>query len=74
MKTNQKKKDKLPSDFLNDCLASHGNDMGKLKKTLESHFISAKALESLTDNDLEGFILARAERFIEVLKGKLMGD
>jgi hypothetical protein len=45
-----------------------------LQKTLESHFISAKALESLTDNDLEGFIHARAERFIEVLKGKLMGD
>jgi hypothetical protein len=74
MKTNQKKKDKLPSDFLKDCLASHGNDEKKLQKTLESHFISAKALESLTDNDLEGFIHARAERFIEVLKGKLMGD
>jgi len=72
--TNQRKKDKLPSDFLNECLASHGNDMSKLKKTLESHFISTKAFDALMDNDLDGFIDARAERFIEVLKEKLVED
>ncbi|ROL60937.1 DUF262 domain-containing protein [Bacteroidetes/Chlorobi group bacterium ChocPot_Mid] len=69
--TNQKKKDKLPSDFLNDCLLSHGNDTNSLIRTLESHYISAKALESLKQNNLDGFIQARGESFIGILKGKL---
>ena len=72
--TNQKKKDKLPADFLNDCMSSHGNDMNSLKRTLESHFISEKALEALQQNNLDGFIQARAEKFIEVLKEKLTGN
>jgi hypothetical protein len=72
--TNQKKKDKLPSDFLNDCLLSHGNDTNSLIRTLESHFISVKALEALKQNNLDGFIQARAESFIGILKGKLTGD
>jgi len=72
--TNQRKKDKLPADFLNDCLASHGNDSNNLIRTLESHFISAKALEALKVNNLDGFIQARAESFIEILKGKLIGN
>ena len=72
--TNQKKKDKLPADFLNDCLESHGNDENSLIRTLESHFISTKALEALKQNNLDGFIQARAESFIEILKRKLAGN
>lgn len=72
--TNQKKKDKLPSDFLNDCLLSHGNDTNNLIRTFESHFISLKALEALKQNNLDGFIQARAESFIGILKEKLTGN
>jgi len=72
--TNQKKKDKLPSDFLNDCLSSHGNDINSLIRTFESHFISLKALEALKQNNLDGFIQARAESFIGILKEKLTGN
>jgi len=72
--TNQKKRDKLPADFLNDCLSSHGNDTNSLMRTLESHFISAKALEALKQNNLDEFIQARAENFIGILKGKLTGN
>lgn len=69
--TNQKKKDKLPADFMNDCLASHGNNENSLIKTLESHFISTKAFEALKQNDLDGFIQARAQSFIETLEKTL---
>ena len=71
--TNQKKKDKLPAEFLKDCLWAHGDDRNSLMRTLESHFISEKALKAMENNDIDGFIKARAERFIEILKERLAG-
>jgi hypothetical protein len=71
--TNQKKKDKLPAEFLKDCLSAHGDDRNSLMRTLESHFISEEALKAMENNDIDGFIKARAERFIEILKEKLAG-
>jgi hypothetical protein len=68
--TNQKKKDKAPSDFLYECLKSHGNDISNLMKTLETYFIDSKALEYLKQDNLDGFIQARADRFIGMLKEK----
>lgn len=70
--TNQKKKDKPPADFIIECLESHGNDHSKLMKTLESHFISVKALDAIKANNLDEFIQARADLFIEKLKEKLL--
>jgi hypothetical protein len=39
-------------------------------KTLETHFIDFKALECLKQDNLDGFIQARADRFIGMLKEK----
>lgn len=65
--TNQKKGDKLPSEFLNDCLDSHSDDYDKLKQTFASHLISEKGLEAMKDNNLGKFVEARKESFIEKL-------
>ncbi len=68
--TNQKKKDKLPSEFLEDCLESHGHNEVKLSKTLESHFISERGLDAIKANNIDEFIQARADSFILKLKEK----
>jgi len=72
--TNQRKKDKLPVDFISECLVSHGNDINNLMRTLETHFISKEAYEAIKTNNLDAFIQARADGFICVLKRKLSGD
>ena len=72
--TNQKKKDKLPADFIEECLQSHGNDINKLMETLKTHFISEKAYEAIKANNLDAFIQARADSFIDVLRQKLSGS
>lgn len=70
--TNQKKKDKVPSEFISDCLESHGNDEAKLMSTFESHFISRKAIEAMKANNLDDFIQARADLFMEQLKARFV--
>ncbi|HHT9109328.1 MAG TPA: GmrSD restriction endonuclease domain-containing protein [Candidatus Wunengus sp. YC64] len=70
--TNQKKKDKVPSEFISDCLESHGNDEAKLLSTLESHFISRKALDAMRTNNLDGFIQARSDMFMDRFKAKVI--
>lgn len=70
--TNQKKKDKLPDEFITECLESHGNDDNKLMKTLESHFISTKSLEAIRSNNLDAFIQSRADLFIDKFKAKVI--
>lgn len=71
--TNQKKKDKLPAEFINECLTSHRNETN-LMSTLESHFISKEAYEAIKTNNLDSFIQARANYFINELKRKLSSD
>lgn len=72
--TNQRKKDKLPSEFINECLESHGNDEDNLMKTIESHFISQKALDAIKVNNIDDFVQARADSFISTLRTKIDGS
>lgn len=58
-KTNNQKKNKLPSDFFQECLIKHGNDEEKLLKTLSSHLISPEAYAALKQNNFDGFIFER---------------
>ncbi|MDW8114568.1 MAG: DUF262 domain-containing protein [candidate division WOR-3 bacterium] len=69
--TNQIKGDSLPSEFLERCFGSHGNNENSLEETFESHFISKDALRALEKDDLDKFIQIRSEYFINVLKKKL---
>ncbi len=71
--TNQKKKDKLPVDFISECLVSHGNSDDKLMQTLETHFIPREAYDAMKANNLDVFIQTRANHFVQVLRTKLSG-
>lgn len=70
--TNQKKKDKSPSEFINDALASHGNDRQRLLLTLEPHFISDKGLKAMEANNMDAFIRERAEYFFLSLQKRVV--
>lgn len=69
--TNQRKKDKLPSEFIAECLESHGDNQQKFIKTLQSHFISEKALEAIKRNNIDDFIQARSDFFISTLRERI---
>lgn len=70
--TNQAKKDKLPSEFVTECLGSHGNNADKVMRTLKSHFICEKAYNALKANNVSDFIQARAENFITALRDRVV--
>ena len=59
--TNAKKKNKLPSEFLKECLEQHGKNEAKLLETLRSHFISEAAYQSLKKDNVESFVNQRHE-------------
>ena len=59
--TNAEKKNKLPSEFLKECLEQHGKNEAKLLETLRSHFISEAAYQSLKKENVESFVNQRHE-------------
>lgn len=69
--TNQKKKDKLPSEFVADALLSHGSDRQKLLKTLEPHFISEKGLSAMEANNMDVLIKDRADSFSKMVTNRM---
>jgi hypothetical protein len=58
-KTNNDKKNKLPSEFFQECLTKHGGDETKLMATLSTHFISPDAYTALKQDNFDGFIAER---------------
>lgn len=71
-RTNQsRKQDKMPSEFLEECLSSHGEDLDSFLGTLKTHFIDEQGYMALKNNDFDSFIMARANYFIQTLKGVL---
>jgi len=72
--TNQSKKDKLTSEFLSECLDSHGGNADKLARTLQSHFISGEATNALKANNMNDFIQARADIFMTTLRDKVISN
>lgn len=57
--TNKCKSNKLPADFLDDCLAKHGNNKQQLLETLASHFIDEDGYAAMQKNDFINFINSR---------------
>jgi len=54
--TNRCKSNKLPADFLDDCLAKHGGNEDQLLETLASHFIDGDGYAAMQNNDFISFI------------------
>lgn len=57
--TNKIKRDRKPSDFLEVCLARHGNDNARLEETLQSHFITPEARNAMQADDFLAFVQPR---------------
>ncbi|BAZ19898.1 hypothetical protein NIES4073_07710 [Kalymmatonema gypsitolerans NIES-4073] len=64
-KTNNQKKNTLPSVFFQECLKKHGADETKLLETLSSHFISPKAYAALKQDNFEEFTTERRKTLEE---------
>lgn len=63
---NQEISASLPSEYFKKYANSNPN----IQKHLSTHFITEKAIESLSKNDFEGFIKERAKNILEVIKNK----
>jgi hypothetical protein len=62
-KTNNKKKNKLPSEFFKECLEKHNSDESKLIETLATHFISPDAYEAIKQDNFDTFLNERRKTF-----------
>ena len=56
--TNNRKRNKRPSEFFKECLEGHDNDESRLLQTLETHFINKQA-QALMRDDFDQFIRHR---------------
>lgn len=70
--TNRKKTDKLPAEFLQTCLDSHGGDQQSLSATMKAHFISDDGIKAMGDNDLNAFIAARQRALQDALSTRVL--
>jgi len=71
--TNNKKRDKHPSEFLEECLSGHNHDEARLLDTLRTHFITRDAYEALKQNDFEAFVKYREEALKKAIQTVLTG-
>lgn len=69
--SNNRKRDKKPSDFMHNCLEQHGGDEQQLLRTLASHFICEEGYLALLDNDFDAFISARRKMFERAVESLL---
>lgn len=65
--TNNRKGDKRPSEFLQECLEGHAHNHEKLQATLDSHYILWDAYEALCRDDFEAFVKARGGALREAI-------
>ncbi len=70
--TNRKKSDKLPAEFLQVCLDSHGGDKMSLALTFKAHFITADGIKAMEENNLDAFLAAREAALRDALSTRLL--
>ncbi|MCL6613538.1 MAG: DUF262 domain-containing protein [Firmicutes bacterium] len=71
--TNNRKRDKTPSQFLEECLFGHNQDETRLLNTLGSHFITVDGYQTLKQNDFKGFIEHRRIALQKAIQAALAG-
>jgi len=71
--TNNRKRAKRPSQFLEECLLGHEQDEKRLLDTLRTHFITRDAYEALKKDDFEAFIKHREVALREAIHAVLTG-
>jgi hypothetical protein len=70
--TNRKKGDRLPADFLQSCLESHGGNRPSLESTFRAHFIGADGMKAMEANNLDLFLAAREAALQAALAERLV--
>lgn len=70
--TNRKKGDRLPADFLQSCLESHGGNRSSLESTLRAHFIGTDGIKAMQANNLDQFLTARETSLQAALAERLL--
>jgi hypothetical protein len=70
--TNRKKGDRLPADFLQSCLESHGGNRSSLESTLRAHFIVADGIKAIEANNLDLFLACREAALQAALAERLL--
>ena len=68
--TNREKGHKKPSEYLPLFLEKLGDDEGKLKSILRTHFIDDKAYRCMLEDEIEGFLEARRSVIREAIGQK----
>lgn len=69
--TNNKIKDKNPSNYLMEIFKNFDNNYEEVKEVLDSHFINEMALNALKEDNYDLFIVERERYIKEVLKSLL---
>ncbi len=73
VETNNRKRDKAPSEFLGDCLAGHNGDEKRLLETLRTHFITKDAYEALKQDNFEVFVAHREDALRKAVQEAIRG-
>lgn len=71
--TNNRKRDKTPSEFLNECLAGHNGDEARLLETLRTHFITEDAYEALKQDNFDAFVKHREDALRKAVQAAIQG-
>lgn len=71
--TNNRKRNKTPSEFLKDCLSGHNQDEASLLSTLRTHFVTRDAYEALKRDDFEAFVKYREDALKKAIQAALTG-
>jgi|GEM_PF-424053 len=66
--SNKLKSGLKPSEYLPLLLSKRNGDEGKLRETLESHFINDAALNAMRQDDIDSFLKAREAEFLKQLR------
>ncbi len=59
---------KKPSDFAEECLSGHGGKEERLLETLETHFISHRAYDSLRQDAFDDFVSERHDTIVRKIR------
>lgn len=70
--TNNIKRDRTPSEFMEECFLGHDKDEARLLDTLHTHFITREAHKALKNNGFETFTRERDAALKDAIKTVLV--
>ena len=71
--TNEYKRDKLPSEYINYFISKYySGSEENFKEILKTHLINEEAFQAMKDNNFEKFLDARGKSILEAIREKIM--